>query len=327
MPGPVPGAGQDGQQGVRVRYRGQDGPGEPVEVAAPADEQPGAEEHEHRAQQDGGAPERDPPARRRERGQGRQRQHEHVEQDRGVGRGVGRGQGGTRRDHAARQRAPVSGPQHAPGRQRDQEQGQRVVRGERAQVQRRAQQGEQRGAEEPCPPPVPPPGCAEQQRGRAQHEDQRQDPGPGQAARPVGERAERRVDHRCAREVIREGRDRGAVQPVCPLQMAGPQVQALVLEGRVGPQQPDRQQRLDDEHGQQRPPAGHSPAGRPVRVVRFGLRGHERARGGGHRRRRLSLHHEISTSCARRAGQLTVRLPGTPTGTTARWSGRRRLGC
>ena len=220
-------------------HRGEDGSLEPAEIAAPADQQPGAQERDHRGQQDGHPPQRDPAAYLRQRGQRRQHGHEDVKQDGGVGRGVGQGQGRACRDHAARRLPPVSDAQHAPRRQRDQQQRQGVVGGERAQVQGGAQHGEQRRGEERGPPPVQPPGRAPQQRGRREHEDQGQDPGRGQAADVVRERAERRVDHRRAGEVIGKRGDSGAVQPVRPLQVPGPQVQSLVLVGRVGPDQPE----------------------------------------------------------------------------------------
>ena len=195
---PVPGAGQHHQRRARVRHRGQDVHLEPVEVVAPADQQARAQQRDHRAQHDGGAPQRDPAARRRERAQHRQHHHQHIEQDRRIRRGAGQGQRGARRDHAARQHAPVPGPQHAPGRQRHQKQGQGLIRGERAQVQGRAQHGEQRGGEERRPPPVAVPGRAPQQRGRAQHEDQRQRSAP-RPGRPRGPRARRAAGRSPAR--------------------------------------------------------------------------------------------------------------------------------
>ena len=230
-----------------------------------------------------------PPIDRRTR-QRRQHEHDHVEQDRGVGRGVGQRQGRARRDHAARRFPPVPDLQHAPRRQRDEEQRQGVVGSERTQVQGRPQHREQRRGEERGPPPVLPPGRAPQQRGRREHEDQGQGPGRGQAADVVRERAERRVDHRGAGEVVGKRRDGRAVQPVRPLQVPGPQIQSLVLVGRVRPDQPERQQRLDDEYRQQWPPAGHPPPGGPVVPARSGLPGGERARRGLRRRRRMTVH-------------------------------------
>ena len=51
---------------------------------------------------------------------------------------------------------------------------------------------------------------------------------PGQPAHAVGQRAQRRVEHRRPREVRRERRNRRAVQPVRPLQMPRPQGRGLV---------------------------------------------------------------------------------------------------
>ncbi len=285
-----------------MRHRGQDGRLEPVEVAAPADQQPRAQAHDHRGQQDGDAPQRDPASRRRERGQRGQHQHQHVEQDRRIRRGVGQGQRRPRRDHAARQHTPFPGPQHAPGRQGHQEQGQGVVGRERAQVQGGAQHGEQRGGEERRPPPIAGAGRAPQQDGRAEHEDQRQDPRPGQAARMVSQRPERGVDHRRAGEVVGERRDGRAVQPAGPLQVPGPQVQGLVLVRRVGPDQPEGQQGLDDQDRQQRPPAGDAPPGGPARAARLGPVAHQRSR------RRLRRRRELLPGCDRG----DARLHGRP---------------
>ena len=173
-------------------------------------------------------------------------------------------------------------------------------------MQGRAKRGEQRGGEERRPPPVAVPGRAPQQRGRAQHEHHRQDPRPGQATYVVSERAEWRVDHRGAGKVVRERRDRHAVQPVRPLQVPGPQVQGLILVRGVGPEQADRQQRLDDEYRQQRPPAGHTPPGGPVRAARLGPVAHQRARRGLHRRR------ELLPGCDRGDACLHGRSPPPP---------------
>ncbi len=308
---PVPGAGQYGQGRVRVRHRGQDGRLEPGQVAAPADQQPRAQARDHRGQQDGDAPERDPAARGRRRGQDRDHRDHDVEQDRGVRGGVGQGQGRARRDHPAWHLTPLPGPQHAPGRQRDEGQGQGVVGGERAEVQRRAEHGEQRGGEERGPPPVPRPRRAPQQRGRREHEGQGQDPGPGQAGHVVRDRAQRRVDHRRAGEVVGERRDGRAVQPARPLQVAGPQIQGLVLVGRVRPDQPERQQRLDDEYRQQRPPAGHVPPGGLDPPAGSGPPGHQRARRGLGRRRRMSIHDESPRLVPGVPEQPPTLLPGT----------------
>ncbi len=50
-----------------------------------------------------------------------------------------------------------------------------------------------------------------------------------------------------------KGGDRRAVQPVGDLQVTGPQIQGLVLEGGVGPHQVQGGGGLDGEHGQERP--------------------------------------------------------------------------
>ena len=45
------------------------------------------------------------------------------------------------------------------------------------------------------------------------------------------------------------------MQPVRPLQMAGRQIRGLILERRIGPDQAERQGRLNHEHRSQGPPA------------------------------------------------------------------------
>ena len=137
-------------------------------------------------------------------------------------------------------------------------------------MQRGAQDGEQRGGEARGPAPEQPPGGGPQQRGGAEHERQGQDPGAGQAPDRVGERAERRVDDRGAGEVIRERGNGRAVQPVRPLQVPGPQVQRLVLERGIRPDQPQRPGRLNGQHHGQRPPARHPPPAHPPLLIRSG---------------------------------------------------------
>ena len=85
----------------------------------------------------------------------------------------------------------------------------------------------------------------------------------GQPPDAVGQRADRRVDDRRSGEVGREMRDRRAVQPMRPFQMPGPQIGGLILERRVGLDEPERKGRLNDEHGDQRPPAGGVPPEHP----------------------------------------------------------------
>ena len=81
------------------------------------------------------------------------------------------------------------------------------------------------------------PGHRVEQGGRGQHAGQAQDPGRGQSPDAVGGRAQGRVDDRGAGEVRSEVRHGPAVQPVRPFQMAGPQVQRLILVGRIRPHQ------------------------------------------------------------------------------------------
>ncbi len=143
-------------------------------------------------------------------------------------------------------------------------------------MQRRPQHREQRRREERRPPPEQPPRHRPHQHRRAQHEHQRQHPRPGQPPGRIRQRPQRRVNHRSAREVIREGRHGRAMQPVRPLQVPGPQVRGLILISRVGADQPQRQGGLHGQHQGQRParpgPQPHA--------------GDARAPGPGHRVRR-----------------------------------------
>ena len=191
-----------------------------------------------------------------QRGQQRKREHDQIEQNRRVCRGVGDRQRGARCDHPPGSLSPVPGPDHAPGGQRDQHHAEGVVGRERPQMQRRAQYSEQRGSEQRSPPPIQPASGPPQQSSRSEHEQQRQDPGRGQPAKAVGQRAQGRVDHRRPREVLRERGDRCAVQPVRPLQMPGPQGHGLIVECRVRPDQPHRQRRLHGKHHHQQQRAG-----------------------------------------------------------------------
>ena len=100
------------------------------------------------------------------------------------------------------------------------------------------------------PLPVQPACRGPQQARDPQHEAQRQDARGGQAPDAVRQRADRRVDDRRPGEVRREIGDRGSVQPPRPFQVPGPQVQGLVLEGGVGPDEPQRQGRLYGQDGQ-----------------------------------------------------------------------------
>jgi hypothetical protein len=72
-----------------VRHRSQDGRLEPVQVAAPADQQPRSQERGHHGHQDGDPAERDPPAGCGERCE---EQHDHIKEDRRIRRDVGQHQ-------------------------------------------------------------------------------------------------------------------------------------------------------------------------------------------------------------------------------------------
>ena len=259
--GPRPGRGDHRQRGIGGAHPRQCGLLDPGEVAAAADQQSRRHQHDHHDQQRRGPAGREPPA-GRPCDQQRQGQHYHIEQRRRVCRRVGQRQRGARRGHPACPLTPVPGTDHAPGGQRDQQHRQRVIGGERPQVKHRARDREQRGGEKRRPPPQEPAGSAPQQDGRPQHEHQRQLPRPSQPPGTIGQRTQRRVDHRRPGEIGSERRDRRAVQPVRPLQVPRPQIRGLILERRVSPHQPHRQQRLHCEHHQQRPRA-HQPQRTP----------------------------------------------------------------
>ena len=119
----------------RPGHLGQDGVLDPEPVGAPG--QQTRRQQRRRHEQDGRGPaNRDQAAACRYRDKQRERGHERIEHDRAVRGGVGQRQCG-----AARGQPPgavVSGADYAPGRRRDQQHGQGVIGGERAQVQRRA---------------------------------------------------------------------------------------------------------------------------------------------------------------------------------------------
>ena len=234
--GPGPGLAKDRQRGGRARGPGQHRPLETTQVAAPASSQSGGQQRGRGGQHRPGPPGREPP--RPGSGQQRECGDQRVEQQAGIRGGVGQRQSGRRRDHPPGRRLPGPGPDHAPGRQRDQEHRHRIVGGEYPQVHRGAEHGEQRhGEKRGSSSEQPGRGTPEQDRG-AEHERQGQDPGTGQAADAVRRRADRRVDHRRTGKIRRERRDRDTVQPVRPFQMPGIQVQGLTLGGGISPEQP-----------------------------------------------------------------------------------------
>ena len=143
-------------------------------------------------------------------------------------------------------------------------------------MQRRPEHREKRRREKRGPPPEQPASGPPQQRRRPEHENQRQHPGRSQPPEAIGQRAHRRVDHRRPGEIRRERRHRPAMQPVRPLQMPGPQVLGLILERRIGPDQPQRQQRLNHKHRHQQQARGNPPPRKPPQPRR-----RHRSRGSG----------------------------------------------
>jgi len=170
--GPRPGGGQHRQRGTAAAHARQRGLLDPGQVVAPAGQQPRGQQDDHHDQQRR-APAGGEPATGGERGQQRQRQHHHIEQGRRVRHRIGHRQRYARRGHPAGPLTPVPGPDHAPGAKRDQQHRQRVIGGERPQMQHRPGHREQSGGEKRRPAPEQPPGGGPQQGGRPQHEHQR----------------------------------------------------------------------------------------------------------------------------------------------------------
>ena len=164
----------------------------------------------------------------------------------------------------------VSRPDTQPCGQGEQEQRHRVKGREGAQELRARQGSEQRRGQHRGPLPVQADGRGPQQARDPEHEAHRQDARGSEAAQAVRESAQWRVDDGRPGEVRGKIRDRRLVQPPGPFQMAGPQIEGLVLKCRVGPDEPKRQPGLDGEHREQRPRAIawlHS-AGRPSHARR-----------------------------------------------------------
>ena len=196
-------------------------------------------------------------------GQDHDHHHDRGEQRGGVLHRVRRGQGEAGRDDQGGPRPDRAAgrPGSQPGREREQEQGQCVIGRQRAHELGAGQGGEQRGRQHAGPLAVQPDGRRPQQARDPEHEAQRKEAGRGQAADAVRQGPDRRVEDRRPGEVGGEVGDRGPVQPPGPFQVPGPQVERLILKGRVGPDQPQGQGRLHGQHDQQRPAAdGREPA-------------------------------------------------------------------
>ena len=196
-----------------------------------------------------------PPSRRRHTARDTTDEHHRGEQSSCVLGGVGRRQDDPRRDQQSRPRPEwaIRGPDSQPCRQGQQEQRHRVKGRERAQELGAGQGSEQPGRQQCRPPPVQPARRGPEQAGDPEHEAERQHPRGRQAAEAVRHRPQRGIDDRRSGEVGGKVRDRCVVQPPGPFQVPGPQVQALILECRVGPGQPERQDGLDGQDRDQRP--------------------------------------------------------------------------
>ena len=196
------------------------------------------------------------PGRGREPGQADHARHE--QQRRVLG-------GDRQREHRGGQQVERAGvvrqPHHQPGRQREEEQRGGVVGGQVAEEQGRLGRRVQDGRAQADPLVEQPPAHRVDQAGHRQHLEQAERPRGGQPADAVGQRAEHRVEHRRAGEVGRVvALQRRAVQEVPDLEVADVQVEALVLERRVG--HPQRQQRLQDHDERQHAAADPDSPGR-----------------------------------------------------------------
>ncbi len=159
-----------------------------------------------------------------------------------------------------------------------------------------------------------------------EHEDQRQDPRPGQAARVVGERAERRVDHRRTGEVVRERRDRPCHAASSPTAGArptdsGPRPGTRCRPGPAGATAASGRSAPAAAASHWAAATGWAGPGGAKRCAR------RRACLPGTAPAPTSEHSSrvcLSASCAWGAGQSPTRLPGTP---ASLLSGVGRPGC
>ena len=209
QPGPGPGVAEHGQRRVAARRPLQRGLADPGEVAAAAEQQPRDQQRDRDRSAGRAAPDRQPAARPASAISSASTITTGSNRADGIRRGVGQRQRDARRDHPAGPLAAAPGPHHAPGRQRDQEHrhARHRWRTPPGAASGRARRTAPRRRTPPARPNSRRVGPPQQQR-RPQHEHQRQQPGPGQPADAVGQRAQRRVDDRRAGEIRRERRDR-----------------------------------------------------------------------------------------------------------------------
>ena len=188
---------------------------------------------------------------------GQERDRGQVEQRPVVGRDREAGDG---RGQQVGAPAPGRGPDHDPGRQREQAERRGIVGGQPPGEDRSLGHAEQAGRAQRDPLVEQPAGHRVQQRGGGQHRHEADRPCGREPAEAVGGGGEHRVEHRGAGKVGGVGAlQRRAVQQVRYLQVTGVQVQRLVAEGRVP--QPQRQDRLHAEDQRQHRSADPGPAG------------------------------------------------------------------
>ena len=252
--------GDDCERGVGTGRPFQRGHIDAVHIAASADQQRRREQRHHDRQESQGASGGELAARLREGREQGEQDDNRVKKGRRVRGRVGQRQHCSRGHHPAGRVMPLPSPDHEPHRQGHQEQRHSVVGGERAKMQRRPEDREQCSGEESGPAPEQSASGSPEHDGGSEHEDEGQDPRSGEAPEAVGQRTEGRIDDRGPREVRGELGERRAVQHVRPLQMTRPQIKRLVLEHGVGPHQPEREDALGGQHGQQRPAGQDAPA-------------------------------------------------------------------
>ena len=163
------------------------------------------------------------------------------------------------------------------GRQRDEEQAQRIEGGQAPEEQDHARRGVGGGCEQGGGLAEELPGDQVDNRGHAQHAGQAEAARELQPADHVQEPADDRVNVRVTREIrciwiIRDGAARPMVDDLPP----GVEVQRLVLEGRVT-QRGDRDRRLQDQDEKDRPARRNNADASPARLdggLRSGVAGY-----------------------------------------------------
>ena len=233
---------------------------DPGEVAGSAESEQHAEEYGSGSGKDGHPPERWFPVGIRPRAQEGDGEHGGVIQSRRILGRVCQRQEYPRHDHPPRHLPTAPDAGGTPGCRGEEQQRRGVVGRVRAQVQCGRDRGEQRSGEEGgALIGEQPARRAPDERRHAEHADQGQQPRRGQPAEAACDGAGRRVNDRSTGEPGLIRRNRGAVQPVRPVELPCRQVERLITERGLVPQHASGKRRLHREHREQRPPGPQFP--------------------------------------------------------------------